>query len=331
MRIPKSKTLYLLIAAAVAVIGGSADVAKAGYKSVTVTAHGQRRVVRGFTFGNIGSFLKENNIAFSKLDRVSPGLTVPVRDGMSVDIVAPKSITLVDGKEQTMMQTFAPTVADFLEQQGIQVGPKDRVDVPVESTLVDGETVQIQHQTKTTTTKTQTLQFQTIRRRTNALYAGQQRVLTHGVEGSEAIDTTAVYLDGKLVSKSVKHRIVKQPVNEVVEVGTAARPAPVQQSAHLTGRSSGSLVIEKTFTVVATAYVGGGRSTATGAYAGPGVIAVDPSVIPLGTKLYIPGVGVVRAEDTGGAIIGNRIDICMATTAQALAWGSRTITIYEVK
>ena len=59
----------------------------------------------------------------------------------------------------------------------------------------------------------------------------------------------------------------------------------------------------------------------------PGVVAVDPSVIPLGTRMAIPGYGLGIAADTGGAVVGSTIDVWFPTTAQALAWGRRTVTI----
>lgn len=68
-------------------------------------------------------------------------------------------------------------------------------------------------------------------------------------------------------------------------------------------------------------------TTATGMPVGPGVVAVDPSVIPLGTRLYIPGYGKGVAADVGGGIRGNIIDLWYATYAQCAAWGVRTVTI----
>ena len=79
-------------------------------------------------------------------------------------------------------------------------------------------------------------------------------------------------------------------------------------------------------TVVATGYALRGR-TATGAPAGWGVVAVDPSVIPLGTSMTIPGYGSGVAADTGGGVRGAMIDLWFPSTAQAAAWGRRTVTI----
>lgn len=83
---------------------------------------------------------------------------------------------------------------------------------------------------------------------------------------------------------------------------------------------------ERQLTVLATGYALGGH-TATGMPVGWGVVAVDPSVIPLGTRMSIPGYGDGVAADTGGAVHGATIDLWFPTLAQALAWGRRTVTI----
>jgi 3D (Asp-Asp-Asp) domain-containing protein/peptidoglycan hydrolase CwlO-like protein len=82
----------------------------------------------------------------------------------------------------------------------------------------------------------------------------------------------------------------------------------------------------RSLTVVATGYSIHGH-TATGAPTGWGVVAVDPSVIPLGTPLTIPGYGSGVAADTGSAVQGATIDLWFPTVAQARAWGRRTVTI----
>jgi peptidoglycan DL-endopeptidase CwlO len=79
-------------------------------------------------------------------------------------------------------------------------------------------------------------------------------------------------------------------------------------------------------TVVATGYSLAGN-TASGIPVGPGVVAVDPAVIPLGTRLTIPGYGQGIAADTGGSISGARIDLWFSSQADALAWGRRSVTI----
>ena len=96
--------------------------------------------------------------------------------------------------------------------------------------------------------------------------------------------------------------------------------APVAPSAPVPASGPGTL------TVLSTGYTIKGR-TATGMPTGSGVVAVDPSVIPLGTRITIPGYGTGIAADTGGAVQGSVIDIWFPTQEQALAWGRRTVTI----
>jgi 3D (Asp-Asp-Asp) domain-containing protein len=99
--------------------------------------------------------------------------------------------------------------------------------------------------------------------------------------------------------------------------------APVEDSP---APSAAPMQGTRTLVADAVAYHLPGR-TASGLPVGVGVIAVDPNVIPLGTRVFVPGYGPAVAADVGTAIRGNIIDLWMPTTAQALAWGRRTVTI----
>jgi 3D (Asp-Asp-Asp) domain-containing protein/peptidoglycan hydrolase CwlO-like protein len=106
------------------------------------------------------------------------------------------------------------------------------------------------------------------------------------------------------------------PATPVTPPPPPAAPTPVQPASGA-GRQ---------LTVVATAYsLHGG--TASGLPTGPGVVAVDPTVIPLGTRMEIPGYGPGIAADTGTAIKGLRIDLWFPTLKQTYEWGRRTVTI----
>ena len=103
-------------------------------------------------------------------------------------------------------------------------------------------------------------------------------------------------------------------------VVAAAPPSPA--AAVVADPGSGGRVL----TVGATGYALSG-TTATGMPVGWGVVAVDPSVIPLGTRMSIPGYGEGVAADTGSAIQGATIDVWFPSASQALAWGRRTVTV----
>ncbi|HZC30354.1 MAG TPA: 3D domain-containing protein, partial [Gaiellaceae bacterium] len=105
----------------------------------------------------------------------------------------------------------------------------------------------------------------------------------------------------------------------IVATTPAAAPAPAPASAP-------TLSDGRTITVSSTGYSLPGR-TATGLPVGWGIVSVDPSVIPLGTKMTIPGYGEGVAADVGSAVRGYDIDLWFPTLGQALAWGRRTVTI----
>jgi 3D (Asp-Asp-Asp) domain-containing protein len=104
--------------------------------------------------------------------------------------------------------------------------------------------------------------------------------------------------------------------------------------------STADFSYSKVYTMVATAYTAGPESTgkspgmpgygitASGMRVRPGVVSVDPRVIPLGTQLYVEGYGYSIAADTGGAIKGNRIDVYMESLSDAYRWGRKTVQVY---
>jgi 3D (Asp-Asp-Asp) domain-containing protein len=101
---------------------------------------------------------------------------------------------------------------------------------------------------------------------------------------------------------------------------------PVEASAPAPTSVPAAVATGGTLVVASTGYALPGR-TATGISVGWGVAAVDPSVIPLGTRFTVPGYGEAVAADVGSAVRGAHVDLWFPTRAQALAWGRRTVTI----
>ena len=94
-------------------------------------------------------------------------------------------------------------------------------------------------------------------------------------------------------------------------------PAPVQEPS----RGDQTMIFE------ATAYCYTGNRTYTGTWPSRGTVAVDPAVIPLGTRLWIEGYGEGVAEDTGGVIRGHKIDLYMESEDECWAWGRRQVEV----
>ena len=106
--------------------------------------------------------------------------------------------------------------------------------------------------------------------------------------------------------------------------GTAIEPAiPEQVPAPVQEPSRG----DQTMIFEATAYCYTGNRTYTGTWPSRGTVAVDPAVIPLGTRLWIEGYGEGVAEDTGGVIRGHKIDLYMESEDECLQWGRRQVEV----
>jgi 3D (Asp-Asp-Asp) domain-containing protein len=133
----------------------------------------------------------------------------------------------------------------------------------------------------------------------------------------------ASYIAGLASQRRLNGAAISGLVQQAQAIEAKARQISAVSSATGGGSPAGTT---GTVTVTATGYSLRGR-TATGAPVGWGVVAVDPSIIALGTRMTIPGYGEGIAADTGGAIQGNTIDLWFPTLAQANAWGRRAVTI----
>jgi 3D (Asp-Asp-Asp) domain-containing protein len=152
-----------------------------------------------------------------------------------------------------------------------------------------------------------------------ALTAGTTVVDAAGVAGTHTQVFEEQLVDGLLVDTTLLADITVQPADRVVRMGSKAsppEPLPFDPTVNYQQAIAGS----------ATSYCLTGH-TATGSLAGPGSIAVDPTVIKLGSHLYVPGYGYGYAVDTGGVIKGTLIDVWLTCDA-AIQWGRRQLTIY---
>ncbi len=167
-------------------------------------------------------------------------------------------------------------------------------------------------------------QTRTLAARERELATLQQQATqtARSLEGSRA--QRASYLAGLTTQRRLNEAAISGLVQQAHSI--EARASRISVVAPTTGGGGAQPGTSGTLTVSATGYSLRGR-TATGAPVGWGVVAVDPSVIPLGTRMSIPGYGEGIAADTGSAIQGNTIDLWFPTLPQALAWGRRTVTI----
>jgi len=130
-------------------------------------------------------------------------------------------------------------------------------------------------------------------------------------------------------------RIVETSLSEVEEKPFEENSTVEEPPQDVVETAQGYLPYSQVLGMEATAYLptdGNGEGiTAMGIPATYGIVAVDPAIIPLGTRVYIPGYGEALAADTGGAIYGYKIDLCMESYWQAMDFGRRTVTVFVLK
>ena len=282
-------------------------------RTIHAVINGEQQEIETTKF-HVVDALREDGLDYCDEDYLSVVPEAYVTDGMSLELVHAKDFTVTaDGKTKEY-KSLEATVGDALKDKGIKVGKIDIVEPDVGSELADGDKIVVKRVVIKKETVEEEGDFETITEEDESLAEGKTKVKTEGKKGKDEVVYKITYTDGKETKrKELSRKNLVKPVSEVVAKGTAVE-------------YNGTLYKRK-MTVKAYSYTGGGR-TAMGTRARVGEIAVDPRVIPLGTTVYIPGVGERRAEDTGGNIKGKTIDIYMNSKSACRRWGRRTITIY---
>lgn len=235
-------------------------------------------------------------------------------------------------------KTSCKTVKELLSDLKIKVDDDDIVIPDLDTELKSEGKISIIKVDVKVIEKEVEAPFKTIKKKNKELTHKQSKILVQGVNGKNKVKCKEYYAGDKLIKEEVIHvETIVKPIDQVFEEGTK----------DVFTNDRGDFTARKAIKMVATAYEAGPRSTgkrpgdkgygitASGARAKRGTVAVDPRVIPLGTKLYVksltPGVpdyGFAIAQDTGGAIKGNKIDLFMDTVWECLQFGRRPVMVY---
>lgn len=297
-------------------------------KSVKLTIDGKDKVVMT-TAQTVQELLNEQDITINQNDVVMPGLSTPLEENEQITYEKAFPLVVEDGGVQKQVWSTSTTVADFLDKQHITLNEFDRVEPGVDAMVEQNDTVRVIRVEKVNDVVEEPIDFSEVRKSDSSMYKGEKSVVTEGVKGLVKRNYEIIKENGKVVSKKVvNEEIMQEPVNRVVAVGTKSEPS----SSNLV-KSVNSKV--KELFVEATAYspydAGMSGTTATGINIRNNptmkLIAVDPRIIPLGSKVWVEGYGVAIAGDTGGAIKGHRIDILMPTKNDCFEFGRKTVKI----
>lgn len=309
---------------------------------ITVTADGKSQTYQ-LTNATVQDALNAAGVTVGEQDSVNYDVDEPLFDKMHIRVSRLVTITVTADGETKTYQTSGSTVEAALKHCGIQLSADDRLNVSRAACPTDGMEITVTRVETHEETKTETIDYLVEYQDTEALYEGETELITQGQSGEKEVTYKLIYVGGELVDREVvSEQVICDPISAVYLRGTGKR---TQSSTTLqpsggtgTDYSGASFSYSKKITGTCTAYSPETTSeiTAMGNSAGYGCIAVNPNIIPYGTRLYITspdgsivyGYGI--ANDTGTAAMNGDIkaDLCYDTEAECVAFGRREMVIY---
>lgn len=285
----------------------------------------------------VREFLQEQGITIAKKGYINVSLDKELDNNMDIIIKSPKSYTIsLAGSEWNIISTY-DIVDEILTDSGVNFNKNDLAMPAMKSKVYPGDKISLYRVNEEVKVVKEKIPFENIIRKNPKLEIGTTKTIQEGREGVKEIETKTKFINGKFVKKEVLgEKIVSEAINNVVEKGTKKMVLPSR------GGTSYRSTMVMSSTAYDLSYASCGKRpghrgygiTASGTKARPGAVAVDPRVIPLGTKLYIESLdntkdyGFATAEDTGGAIKGKKIDLFFHSAKDVRNYGRRKVKVY---
>ncbi|QJD85818.1 3D domain-containing protein [Cohnella herbarum] len=319
---------------------------KAATKNITFIDNGISKMFETQS-PNVLGFIEEQGIHVGPHDRLSLSLTDSLEEGGQLVIDRAVGVTVRADGNQKVTYTTEDTVGGVISSLAIKLSDEDRITPALGSPLKEGMTVSVVRVRKEVVETKYPIDFKVVQKKNEELEEGKLKVVNAGKKGLVVFKTEKVYEDGKLVSQEMIEKTVAQPaVQKIVAIGTKKKPEvatlsysgpPTSAEARVVKLNGQSVKVKRLLNnVTLTAYSAGfastGKSegdhgygvTSSGAVVREGrTIAVDPKVIPIGWWVYIEGIGFRRAEDTGGAVKGKKIDVYYESESRANKFGMK--------
>ncbi len=298
------------------------------------------------TGGNVEEVLRDRGLYVGEDDRLNVPPDKQVCDNDDIILTRGKRVTIKVGDTESVATVTKADATDALVEAGYTPGVYDSI-------TTDGDTIELVSVSHTEETTTETIAREVTYVDDPDLPQGSEVVIDEGEDGVKEIQHKVTYLNGAETERTTTgESVTEEPRSKVIARGTAVptpepEPAPAPKT-----RTEGAAVSDdggtingyryrKKYTMTATAYTdspsenAGYTVSAMGNRLRYGVVAVDPNVIPLGSTVYVTApdgswvYGVASAEDTGGAIRGNRIDLCYPSGASG--FGRRSCVVYVLE
>ncbi len=285
---------------------------------------------------NVGKIFSKQGIILNEGDRVNYALTDEVGDEAIISIKRAISVNIAYMGETKQYLTAEREVEKILAEQGINIDEDDDVYPAARERVSEGATITVIARDSHNVTVQEEVAHTVTEIENVNLAAGERKVIQEGRNGVNEYTYEIYYEDGIEISRTlVKDEVLSTPVEEIVECG----PQNVWELGVVPASRPTNYSRVEVFT--ATAYDASpadngpwAGKTSTGMPLVYGVIAVDPRVIPYGTKMYIESVdgqyiyGYAIAGDCGGAIKGNKVDLFFPSRSTCYSFGRRQVRIY---
>ena len=314
-------------------------------KAVYIINDGETRTVVESSGYTPTAIVKNAGIEVSPIDQITSERN---ENGTTeITIVRSQDVTVNYMGSTLHTQAYNETVGDLLERLNIPVGVNNEVSIDLSNYTKDGMTIDVAQYTYERVEAVEPITYTTDRIANASMAKGTEKVKQAGKNGSARVTYYVTYKDGVEVDREpVSSEVITAPTNQITEYGTKASAISSKDriafdkrskngSGVLTFKSGNTLTYSRVINGSATAYTAKpGALTASGKPVYVGGVAVDPKVIPLGTKLYITTpngkvvYGMATAIDTGGAIKGNIVDLFFNTYEECIQFGRRACTIY---
>lgn len=308
----------------------------------------------------VKELLDKYEITLRAEDEITPDPGEHIEEGTEIKIDRAFKVTVAADGSQKAVYLTRGTIEDALNKAYIVLGEKDFANYDLDSQVAPGDHIKVTRVKEETLIEKENIPYQVVTKENNKLKKGVEKVVQEGKEGEKEREILIAYHDGVEVNREiVEERISLEPMNRIIDRGTYVAPPPVSRgsvtrdkketskttsnketSSSGTTNKSDSRNSDKPSdgegakTFEATAYTHTGNKTRTGVWPKEGMIAVDPKVIPLRTKVYVEFPsgwthlnGYYQAMDTGGAIKGNIIDVFIDSKDTVRKFGRRKVKI----
>lgn len=289
-------------------------------KQITVlvnTMGGTEAIKANITAHDVQDVIDKLDIELSDIDQVLPFKTTRVKSGDTIEINRYlESLAEIKGKPEKVI-LIPGTVRENLDFNKVEYDDDDIIMPDLDSNMSAKEMIVVKDLEKVHTQTQKTIPAGSKIVLDPNLSSGVETA-TSRVDGVGLYDVTTTYINGVASgTEEVFNKWLTEPQDDQIRLGTS-----------ITG-NSGEVVIRWSFVSNTTAYyMGENAYGASGGHCHYGTVAVDPSVIPYGSILWIDGYGFAVANDCGGAIVGTNLDLYMRSIDECVIWGRRYVTAY---